>query len=317
MAIDKRATTARFDRGGTAVGLGALFAVLVAVSLWASVVAAAARAASRWLGGASVAILVVSGVTSLAGLGLGAVAYAWYRDLDVGVAVPPRDAWAAVLGSILGPGLLAVGVAVAGNVLVDVSLSAMTQRQVAGDAALGVLLRTAVAPAMFVGLGYGLLFCGVVYERVRALVGPGDAVTIAAMLVGFFWLLPVKAVAGLPVSLGSAVELVLSLVFGVAFGMAVGVLYDHDGIGTRLTDLSARHMAVLVVAGVGVAGVATDLTALPRTAGDLLWVAALVVALVGYERSRSVWVPALSLATFQVAILGVIYVEARLGIAGL
>lgn len=316
MATDPTAATATVDpdRDATALGLGALFAGLVAISLWASAVGTAARSVSGPLDGSS-AIVVVSGLTSLAGLGLGAVAYARYRGLDIGTAAPFRGAWLTTLGAIAAPAVLVAGVAAAGNVLADVTLSAMTQRWVAGDAVPRVLLVTAVVPAVFVGVGYGVLFCGVVYERVRALVGPDHAVAVAAAMVAFFRLLPIDAVAGLPVSLGNAVELVASLVFGVAFGMAVGVLSRHVRTGAPLRALDPRHAAVLVLAGVGIVGVATDLTSLSRTVGDLLWITALGVAIVGYERTRSVWVPVLSIATFQVAVLAVLYLEARLGLA--
>jgi len=301
------------ERDRTALGLGALFAALVAITVWTSAVGVLARLASRWVDGAPMALLVVSALTSLAGLALGAVTYARYRDLDIGFAPPRRGSWPTALAVTLAPAALAVCVAVAGNALFDAGLSAMTQRWIDPDASVGALIRLAVVPAAFVSVGYGLLFCGVVYEGVRDL-RPGRAVAVATTLVGVFWLLPVD-VGPFPTTPGAAVEVALSLVFGVAFGMAVGVLARHRRTAAPLRSLEARHVAVLVLAAVGVLGLGTDLAPLAQTAGDLLWIAAFGIGLLGYERTRSVWVPVASLAAFQTALVAVIYVEARVGLA--
>lgn len=172
-----------------------------------------------------------------------------------------------------------------------------------------------VLPVAFVGLGYGFLFCGVAYERVRDLIGPDDAVAVAAALVGFFWLLPVEALQGLRLGVGSVVEIALSLVFGVAFGMGIGILYRYDE--SRVDGLDARHVVVLAVAMVGVAGVTTEVTELPRAASDVMWVAVLGLAVFGYERARSVWIPVLSIVVFEVVLVGVVYAESLLGLAAL
>lgn len=301
------------ERDRTALGLGALFAALVAISVWTSAVGTVARLASRWVDGASMALLVVSAFTSLGGLALGAVAYAWYRDIDLGFALPRQGSWPTALAVTFAPAALAVCVAIAGNTLFDTGLSAMTQRWVSADASVGALIRLAVVPAAFVSVGYGLLFCGVVYEGVRDHL-PEHAVSVAASLVGVFWLLPVD-VGPFPTTPGAVIEVVLSLVFGVAFGMAVGVLSRHRRTGASLRSLEARHVAVLAVAAAGVLGLATDLAPLAQTAGDLLWIAAFGIGLLGYERTRSVWVPVASLAAFQTALVAVISAEARLGLA--
>ncbi|WP_424000963.1 hypothetical protein ACOZ4I_15070 [Haloarcula salina] len=297
----------------TALGLGALFAALVAISVWTSAVGTLARLATRWVDGASLALLVVSAITSLGGLALGAVAYAWYRDLDLRLALPRQGSWSTALAVTLAPAALAVCVAIAGNTLFDTGLSAMTQRWVSADASAGSLIRLAVLPAAFVSVGYGLLFCGVVYEGVRDLL-PEHAVSVAASLVAVFWLLPID-VGPFPTTPGAVIEVVLSLVFGVAFGMAVGVLSRHRRSDAPLRSLEARHAAVLALAAVGVLGLATDLTPLAQTVGDLLWVAAFGIGLSGYERTRSVWVPIAALAVFQTVLVAVIHVEAQLGLA--
>jgi hypothetical protein len=303
-------------RDATAIGLGGVFAALVGVSLWASVVGYAAQHASRWLGGSLEPLLFVSGGTSLVGLVLGSAVYARYLGLDFGLSLPRRGTRRTTVHVLLAPAVLTVGTALVGNALSGVTLSAMTQRWVSPDAPPSFLLVTVGGPAAFVGLGYGVLFCGLVYERVEELVGPGHAVGVAAALVGFFRLLPVEALTALPLSVGSAVELVLSLVFGVAFGAGLGVSYRYAGGVSPGARLDRRHLLVLAVAALGVVGVLTELTELPRAAGDVLWVLVLGVGVLGYARTRSVWVPALAITVFQVTLAAAVYAEALLGLAG-
>lgn len=302
----------------TSVGLGATFALLIGMSLWASAVGHGARYASRWLDtagwfGAAGPLVVVSGLTSLGGLVLGSIAYARSRGLELGIGLPERGSWPAAVGVAVAPVALVVGAAAAGNAVFGVTLSAMSGHWISPDASVRVLLLTVVPPATFAGLGYGFLLCGIVYERVHALIGPDDAVAVAAALVGFFWLLPVD-VLGIQFGVGGAVEVVLSLVFGVAFGAGLGVVrrrLDDD----ELAALVPGHALVVGVALVGVVGAATELAELPGAVGDLLWIAVLGIAVLGYERTRSVWVPALSIAAFNAAVSGVVYVESLRGLA--
>ena len=300
-------------RDEAAVGFGLAFAGLVAVGLWASLVGSAAGHVSGWIGGSVEPLILVSGVTSVAGFVLGSVAYARHRGFEFGLSLPARGTRWTAARVVLAPAVLTAGTALVGNAVFGVTLSSMTGRWISPEVRVGVLLAAVVVPAAFLGLGYGFLFCGVAYERVRELVAPGHAVVVAAALVGFYRLLPVDAAGALPYSLGGAVELLLSLTFGVAFGAGLGVLYRRAGRSPRA--LERRHLFVLAVAALGVVGVATDLADLPGAVGDLLWVVVLGVAVLGYGRTRSVWVPVLSITVFQVALAGVVYAEALLGLA--
>lgn len=301
------------DRDGLALGLGSLFAALVAISIWSSAVAYAAQFAVGRTGDVPHPLIVLSGLTSILGLALGSAAYVRHRDLDLGLSLPSRESLPTALAVVFAPAALAVGASLVGNMALGVPLAGMSQRWISPDLSVPFLLGLVVLPAAFVGLGYGFLFCGAVYERVCDLVGPGNALPVAVALVGFFWLLPVEALAGVRPTPGGLFELGVSLVFGVAFGMALGVLSWYTGDDTA--ELADRHLVVLGVALFGVLGVGTDLLAFPRAVGDLLWVVALAVALLGYERTRSVWVSAAAIAVFQVATSAVVYVEATLGLA--
>lgn len=312
------------DRGqgwdATTVGLGALFAVLVGISVWTSVVAHVLQFLLQvGVAGARGTLLLMSGGTALGGLCLGSVAYARFRGLDIALSRPRRGSWPTAVVVGVTPAVLAGGTAIVGNAVFGVTFSEMVQRRMSPDVSAEFLLLVLLPPAVFLGLGYGFLFCGVVCERIRDLVGSPGTIPVATALVGFFQLLPVEALHGLRLGVGDAVELVVSLVFGVAFGASLGLYYRHadtESTETVLQRLNRRQTAVVVVAAVGVVGVATGLTELPGAVGDLLWVVVLGIGIGGYELTRSVWVPVVAFAVFDAATSGIVYAEAVVGLAG-
>jgi hypothetical protein len=300
------------------LGLGILFAVLIGISLWASTAAQVVQYGVQLLGvtSGSLPLVLVSASASILGLALGAIAYARHRGIELALSLPDRGTWLTAIGVVLAPAVLAVGVAIVSNAAFGVTLSAINQQWMSADISAGLFVLTVVLPAAFVGVGYGFLFCGLVCERVEDVLGQIDAVVVAASLVGFFWLLPVDPVQALRLDVGSGVELLASIVFGVAFAMALGVARRHLRRESGFGWLEPRHAIVLAVAVIGIAGVATELTELPRAVGDLLWIVVLGVAMLGYQRTRSVWVSVLSIAVFSVTTSAVIYVESFLGMAG-
>jgi NhaP-type Na+/H+ or K+/H+ antiporter len=137
---------------------------------------------------------------------------------------------------------------------------------------------------------------------------------VTTLLAGFFWLLPLRPVSRLPTGAGSAYELLVTLVFGVAFGAALGVLCRRRRSSTE-SRLSRRDAALVALAAVGVVAAATGLTNATDVVENLLWVAALGIAAVGYHRTRSAWVAVLALSGFSVALRVIAYAEATLGLA--
>jgi hypothetical protein len=304
----------------TALGLGVLFAALIAVSLWSTAVAAAAQFAGQVFGTPE-SLLLVSGAASLVGLAGGALAYARYRGIDISLGRPRDGSWPVAAATVVGPAAIAGATALVANTVFGVPLSSLLNRFVNPEASTSVLVWMMGLPSVFLGVGLGVLFCALVPERVRNLVGAEDAPVVATLLVGFFWLLPMDAV-GLRLSVGSAVEFTASLVFGVAFAMGVGILYRHaegpDGsVAFDAGALERRHLAVLALALVGIVGVGTGLTTLGEVVVDALWVAAFGLAVLGYERTRSVWVPALAMVGFTLALDAVVYAEALAGLSGI
>lgn len=308
------------------VGLGSLFAVLVAVGIWTSVFSQALTVLVESVGGLPGQLLLMSAVTMIGGPVAAALVYLRYRGLALAWSRPRGGTWIAACGAVLAPAVLVAVVAVVGNALVDVTLSAMVQRRINPEVSTLAFLRVVALPAVFLGVGYAVLFCGVVCERIRDLVGADRVAALATALVGAFWLLPVDLVQNLRLDPGVAVELALSLLFGVAIGMSLGIVYRSfggDGSDTYasarewIATLRRREVIVLAVAGLGLVGIGMELAELPRSIGDLLWIAGLGVAIVGYERTRCVWVSAASLTVLSLAISGVVYVEALLGLASM
>ena len=298
----------------TALELGSVFVALTAVSLWSGLVASAAQAVVGVLAGPPSSLLFVSAATSALGLCGGSVAYARYRGFDLGLSTPASGTAAGAAAIVAAPVLLVAAASAVGNALFGVPLSAVMQYGVSPDVSLGRLALLVVPPAAFVGVGYGTVVSAVVVESVRGRVASGDAVAVATLVVGFFWLLPLRPVSRLPTGFGAAYELLVTLVFGVAFGAALGVLYRRrrSSAGSRL---SRREAALVVVAAVGLVAAATGLTSAAEVVENLLWVVAFGLAAVGYHRTRSVWVAALALSGFSVALRLVAYVEATVGVA--
>jgi hypothetical protein len=317
----RRRTTWAFGGPGdaTALGLGALFAALVAVSLWATAMATTAQFVVRTLPSPE-SLFVVSAAVSLVGLGGGALTYAHYRGIDISLG-RPRDGSCGVSAlAVVGPAAVAGGTALVNNTVFGTPLSSLLHRFVSPEASVASLVWVMGLPSVFLGAGLGLLFCALVPERTRALVGAADAPAVATLLVAFFRLLPMDAV-GPRLSVGNAVEFTASLVFGVAFAMAVGILYRRaeraDGsLAFDTGNLERRHLAVLALALVGVVGVGTGLTTVGELVVEALWVAAFGFAVLGYERSRSAWVPVLAMAGFTLALDVVVYAEALAGVSG-
>jgi hypothetical protein len=321
MSNSRRSATWAFGGPGdaTALGLGSLFAALVAVSLWSTAVAATAQFAVRTLPSPE-SLLVVAAAASLVGLGGGALAYARYRGIDISLGRPRDGSWGVAILTAVGPAAVAGGTALVTNTVFGTPLSSLLHRFVNPEASAASLVWVMGLPSVFLGAGLGLLFCALVPERTRALVGAADAAAVATLLVAFFRLLPMDAV-GLRLSVGNAVEFTASLVFGVAFAMAVGILYRRaegaDGsIAFDTGKLERRHLAVLALALVGVVGVGTGLTTVGELVVEALWVAAFGLAVVGYERSRSAWVPVLAMVGFTLALDVVVYAEALAGVSG-
>lgn len=293
--------------------LGAIFVALAAVSLWASVVASAGQFVSQMLTSMA-SLLVISAMTGIVGFGLGTVAYTRYRGFELGMRWPRRDALVTAGLTVITPMALTLVVSAVGNGLFDVSLSLLAHRRISPNAGVEFVVAQVLPPAIFVGVGYGILVSGVVAETLRSVVASDDVSWIAALVIGFFWLLPIDTVARLPVTLGSAFELTVTLVFGVGFGLAVGTLYEAFETDAGVAAFTTGDWLLFVVAFVGVFGIVTGLSDISEVVVESLWIVALSSAAAGYLRTDSVWVAVATVAGFTVTFRLVIYAESVSGL---
>lgn len=239
-------------------------------------------------------------MTGLVAMGAVALGYVRIRGVDVPLGLPDRTAYpmagASVgLAALVGGAWLAVFVATN-----DVLL------RFAGGTGFGIRFSTgdviwdAAVPAVFLGVGSGLLYSGGVQEPLRERVGPTRAVAAATAVVGAtIWTFRELAQFGTTAS--TAVSLTAVALLSV---LAAGLTIAVTGLVLDLLDVTATAPAGAVV-GVLVVAVPLATAGLfdARIGGfaafGISYTAAAAIAAHGYERTRSVWVPAVTFAAYM------------------
>lgn len=253
--------------------------------------------------------IVDSLLTGGLAMALPAVVYARMRGVDLRLALP--DEAARPLPLVVAEAALLVALAHAvtygyleglGSVPagIDSGLLQLTA---------GTLLLTVVFPGVVVGVGLAILYHGVFYERLRSRLDPVVAVAAVTTLAGdgswgplANWYLLGEG----PTRLGDGLALVGASVVGVVLtAFAAIVAAGAAAALARSVDL-ATDLRVAAAVGVAVAvGPVVLLTAVglfeatAALAGASFAVLA-AVATVGYEKTQSVWVPALAFAIYQI-----------------
>ena len=247
-------------------------------------------------------ITLLSGGVSAVILGVG---YARLRGIDPGLALPDRDA-SSVVGAVI---------AVAGGVaaLPYLVLAATGELATFGfwmggsfgfgpSYSVGWFLESVLIPSVVVGVGSAFLYNGAVQTGLERLTGPAGAI---AGVTAAFGVLIWSSVATLPSSVFVGLAIVAAVV-------AVAVLATALAATAVLrvaaaTDVSETVAAILL--GVGVAQLALLIPVVGGTVPDVTTIASTVsyavvaaAAAVGYDRTRSIWVPALAFATYLVAV---------------
>lgn len=251
-------------------------------------------------------------VTAMVVLGLAA---ARIRGVDIPFGRPADGAGRVVSIAVLGPTLVAGGLAVVVHVPLGSSVAEAGSLAAIPDLSPGFLLRNAVVPGLLVGLGYGILFYGAIQERLRAVVGTADAVLGTTVLAGFYhWLVdPVWTLAR------SNLLLLVALVFVVGTALATVELSRLDGDASLRTALSPTRLVALVLAGFLAFTVLVDLLSGATTPDELVlaagWFGVLGLGAWCFERARSVWVPVVAVAVFQTTLLALPFFEATFQLA--
>lgn len=299
-----------------AVTIGSLFVTLFAVQAWATAVARfghprlGSLATSNHLQVFVLPALLVYGV----GIALAAGCYARIRNVEIPFGIPTRDDWPVAASAVLaGPLLVAAG-AVVGDVVFGTTVSAMVQLRYSPDARLSFLVFSSFVPALLKGLGYGLLFFGVVHERLRETTTPRHALVLTPVVVGFFWEMQENVRHDLLDPIAVAHITVLAAV-SVGFGASLGLLYRgtvRESVG-RLVRVA--YVPVFSVGLLGAVGVASGFD-FPPVLLDVLRLGAFAVAAYGYERTRSIWVPILVVAVFLAAVDAAAFAESVAAFGG-
>lgn len=304
-------------RNPEAVAIGSLFVTLFAVSLWTRLVASVGHrrlgAFVNPLESNLVQVFVFpSFLVYVVGFALAALVYARVRNVEVPFGLPAADSWTTAVGTLLAAPLLVAVVGLAGHLLFDTSASAMVGTRYAPEVRLSFLVLSSSVPALFEGLGYGLLFFGVVHERLREETTPRHALVLTPAVGWFFWKIRAETLADLlnPTSLAHFALLVL---VGVAFGSSLGLLYRGTVRDSAGELVRVAYVPVFTLGLLGVFGVISALD-FPRDLLDAARLAALVLATYGYERTRSVWVPVFVVAMFLAAVDAAAFVEAVAGL---
>lgn len=249
-------------------------------------------------------------VVSMVVVGVG---YATIRGLRVPTGLPDRDDAGAVAVCTLSP-LLVVAGYVLGTHAIDTSVAAVESTAAFPSPGIGFLWWNVVVPGILIGVGYGVLFYGAILGGLAGTLTARESLFAITTLAGLYhWLVdPIFRLAR------SNALLEVALVLVVGTGLAVVGLVRMDGAASVRDALTPTRVVALALAAVLAFGVAVDVISGATTVGDLLavtgWVVVFAIAAWGRHRTRTVWVPTATIAVFQVAVLGVPYLEASLGL---
>jgi hypothetical protein len=299
-------------RNPEAVAIGSLFVTLFAVYVWMRLVASVGYRQLRNvldLGGTGPfhVLTVPSFFIYVGGFALGAVVFARVRSVEIPFGLPASDDLSVAAVTILAAPLLVAVAGISAIFAFDTSMGAMAQVRYAPDAGLSFLVFSSVVPSLFEGLGYGLLFFGVVHERLREETTPRHALVLTPVVAWFFGEMHSLAQTRFLVPAALAHFALLVLV-GVAFGASLGLLYRgtvRDSAGQLVRPV---YVPVFTIGLLAVFGVLSGLD-FPEALLDGARVAALALAAYGYERTRSIWVPVLVVAVLLVTVDAAAFAE--------
>lgn len=294
MVLDSLRRDSSNPRHEDALEFGLLFGLVAASMATQAAVVWAVRSAHRYLPEALSSPYLVSYVAVyVVGTALLALAYSWFRGIQLPRTLPTTSELPIVAATVLAPAVAVGTVAAVGHTFLDVTITEMLGIVYAPAVNRSYLLHRAGTLALCGGLGLGLLVHGAAQGSLRERIDPDHAVVVAAGLGGVYY--GVDAIAGtLLFSPAPLLTLVVVVAVAVGLGVGVGTLYRATADDRRL-DTAENAVALLaVLAGTGVLLTGID------GRGDVLhgglWMVAFGVAALGYERTRSLLVPILSVA---------------------
>ncbi|WP_136688056.1 hypothetical protein [Halorhabdus amylolytica] len=318
MSLRRSALNRTFDRHREVIEFGVTFVVLATMPLLDLIAPEIAFHAQNlvpsWLPGPSQGTVVGRSWFWLAvGMVVVGAGYAAVDDLPIRITLPGRDDVGTASVAVVGPLLVAAGyflvVQAIGTSVADAGSWAAIP-----DLSLGFLWWNAVVPGTLVGLGYGVLFYGAIWGGLRETFESREVWLAITALAGLYhWFVdPIWRLAR------SNALLVIALVFVVGTTLAVVELSRmRDAVSIR--DAVSPTSAVALVFAIFLSfTVAVDVLSGATTAGELLtagtWFVVFAIAAWGHERTRSVWIPVVTIALFQMTILVFPHLEATAGL---
>lgn len=243
------------------------------------------------------------------------VAYAFLRGDGIRADSPDRRQLDAVAVAVLVPAGIFTALLIGIDVVLGASLADAASIAYV-PATPTVLARTAVA-GLLIGLGYAVLFQGGVQDALRRQYGPAVAVSAVTVLAGLYhWLLdPTLATHRWT----PTVFVVLALVVATSYTtVLLARIADEPSLAAALTPHRIAAFALAAVLGVGLGiDVLNGVTTVAELLLAAAWIAVVGVAAWAYEETRSVLVPALTVAVFQITVMLAPNAELALGLATL
>lgn len=245
------------------------------------------------------------------GMALPGVVYARARGIDLRLAVPSAET--RPLSLVVGQVSLVVALAAA---LTYASLQGFHTIPAGDDSGIlpltaGTLLWTVLVPGVLVGVGTAILYHGAIQEWLTDRVGSIGAVPAVTALIGEGTWAPVarryvldagptRPGFGLEAVAVGVVDVVVAVVAAVIAVEAVAVL--SRVIESADSPLGGATVGIFVAVGPLLVLTAIGLFEATAAVGGAGFAAIAAIAAAGYEKTRSVWVPALAFSIYEIAL---------------
>jgi len=317
MTADAIARIADSQLDGDTVEFGLLYLLLVAVAVFETV-------AVEWLYdpvAAAISIapageVVAGSILGVTGLVAAPLLFVRLYGVAIPTGLPDRGAVTVAIMAVVAPLAILAAMAGVAHVLLQSTISGVTQGWYGSEVSFAFLFQMEILPALLIGIGYALLFNGAVQGTIRERFDARTAIVVATVIAGGYqWFDP-----GLHLRPFALLHFLVLTGLIVLLGDAAGLLVRmRDANDTLREQLTEPRTVVFVLAGVVVTSMLVNVgmgaTALTELLSSLAWIAVFAVAAIGYERTRSIWVPMLSVAVFQIAIGLTQYAEFLYGFA--
>lgn len=238
-------------------------------------------------------------------MGVLALVYARVRGINIQTGFSGRDIYflaviVALVSALAGIGWVIAYTAI-GNTGIIISVGGVFGPRFSGpQLSAGVVIWSIVLPGVFFGGGMGLLYNGVIQEGLRGYMAPASAVAAVTALIGVSflnfetgWSTDVVATVAT-----TTIVVLLSLLAAFLAVQATRILSQVFDIELPLIVGASIGVFLLMFPLLRMSMVQPSPARFVLAGGSLTVVAA--IAAIGYERSRSVWVPTLAFALFRI-----------------